>query len=453
MKGIIKPSSKKIIICLSLLFGVSHAYAGGFQLFEQSISSLGNAYAGAAAVAENATTAWYNPAGLTLLDNVELDGVANLINLNSEADFKSSVSNSIIGEIIGQDPQPVTGGHSTELGTDNFVPAVHVALPYCHRFAFGLSITSPFGLNTVYDGSSQARYLATISKVKTIDVGPSVAFQATPQLSVGAGVDIQYLKAELDQKVPVGPNVPEVFGGPFPDGNFVNHATDKKAYGFNVGALYQLNCGHTRIGVDYRSRVVHHLEGDAHLTLPEPLVFADGGVTAHVTLPDSANLSVYHEVNRCWALLGSINYTHWSVIPEVTLNYSGPIIENIEKVNLALNFKDTYRYALGVNFSPNCRWKFRAGVAYDESPVRGPLESTFRLPDDDRYWAAVGAEYKISRCLSVDAGYSHLFVKDTSVDQSESIPLATGQVLFDRTVADVTSDVNIVGVQVNWKIM
>jgi long-chain fatty acid transport protein len=468
MKGsCFKPSNKKVIVCLSLLFGMSNAYAGGFQLLEENVSSLGNAFAGTAAVAENASTSFYNPAGLTLLNKPEIDIAGTLIDIRSEADFDSSISNSLLGIQLGSDTSgiataPVPGSASTQIGSWNFVPAAHVALPYCHRFAFGLSITSPYGLNTIYDGKSQARYLATTSKVLTLDVGPAFAFQVTPQLSVGAGIDIQYIKATLDQKVPVGQDLPPALlaaiGSPdgVSDAQFSNNASNKRGFGWNAGALYQFNCGRTRIGADYRSKIVHHLDGDAYLTFygPSFLENAAGGVTASVTLPETANLSIYHDVNCQWALLGSINYTRWSQINTLTLDYTGQIQDDIESATFKVALRDAYRYAAGVNYAPTCRWKFRAGVAYDETPVRNADTRTLRIPDATRYWGALGVQFKLSDCLALDAGYSHLFIRNSTLDQSQATPLSSGAVLFSETVANFDhSSVNEYGLQLNWKIL
>ncbi len=435
-----------------LLSGMSTAYAGGFQLFEQNVSSLGNAYAGTAAVAQDASTAFYNPAGLTLLNSPEIDASASYIDLDIDAHVKSATSNSLVGLLLGAPPVPVLGNDHVSAGSRNIVPALNAAFPQCHRFAFGMSITSPYGLNTHYDGSSKVKYLATWSKVSTIDVGPSAALQLTPQFSVGAGVDIQYLKANLYQKVPVGETIPAIFGGPFPDGEITNRARDKNGWGWNAGALYQFNCG-TRVGLDYRSRVHHHLKGEVDLTLPEPLNSETGFLTSTVTLPDTANLSVYTDINCHWALLGSVNWTHWSLIDEVVLNYSGPITDSLEQADLTLAFRDTYRVAVGANYAPTCRWKFRAGVAYDEAPIRNAHTRTFRLPDDTRYWAAVGVQYKISECLLIDAGYSHLFVKDTTAHQAKTTPLTSGAALFTDVSADFDSQVNQVGLQLSWRIL
>lgn len=454
MNGI-RPISKLTRFCLlSLLFGSSASYAGGFQLYEQSVSSMGNAYAGTAAVAQDATTSFYNPAGMTLLNSIEMDGSVILLNLDSVAHVKESTSNSLVGLPFGLPPVDVLGKDRQQIGTWSYIPAVNVVLPQCHRFAFGMSVTAPFGLTTAYDGDSKIKYLATWSKVTTIDVSPTVALQVTPQFSIGGGLDVQYIKADLYQKVPVGETLPPIpFGGPYADGEFTNRATDKHGLGWNVGALYQFNCGHTRLGASYRSRVHHNLEGYADLTLPPPLTSSNGFVKSTVTLPDYANLSLYHDFNCKWAAMGSIGWTNWSIIDTVTLNYTGPITDAIETVDLALAFKDAWRYALGVNYQLNCRWKLRAGLAYDETPVRNAQTRTYRLPDSDRIVAGLGVQYKLSQCLLVDLGYNCLMPRDCTTDQTTSNTLANGGVLTAHAISDFDSVVNSVGLQVSWRVM
>ena len=53
--------------CLLSVF-TAQTQAAGFQLIEQSVSGMGAAYAGAAATAEDASTVYFNPAGLTHLE-------------------------------------------------------------------------------------------------------------------------------------------------------------------------------------------------------------------------------------------------------------------------------------------------------------------------------------------------------------------------------------------------
>jgi len=236
--------------------------------------------------------------------------------------------------------------------------------------------------------------------------------------------------------------------GSFPDGNFENTAK-AVSYGWNMGLMYSFNCA-TRLGLSYRSRVRHRLEGEAVLDLPSPLLTSHGTVALKLTLPDSVNLSAYHHLNPCWDLLASINYTHWSLINVVNLHYSGLITQNIQQASLAVNFKDTYRYSIGANFSPTRYFKLKGGVAYDETPVRNASTRTFRIPDSDRYWVSVGAQYQFNRCLALDVGYSHLFVRKAAARQTQSATLTTGTTLVANVVGDFDLGLDEFGLQLTW---
>jgi long-chain fatty acid transport protein len=424
-------------------------YGGGFQLFEQSVTYLGNAFAGTGAGALDASTAFYNPAGLTLLPYPEFQSAVSTLDVKIRADVKSSTSNSLVGSLFEVPPTPVMGTTRTHAGAWNYIPALNLALPVCRCVAFGLSVTAPFGLNTDWAADSQIKYIATSSKLVTLDVSPEIAFQVTPQFSIGGGVDVEYAKVVLNTKVPVGEDLPPVpFGGPFPDGQFENTARDE-GYGWNLGALYNLNCG-TRLGASYRSRIHHRLKGDATIDLPSPLHTQPGDIRLNLTLPDSLNVSAYHDFNRHWAGLASINYTHWSVINVVTVHYTGLITQSLENASLGINFKDTCRYSLGTNFSPNECFKLKGGVAYDPSPVKSSHTRTYRIPDVDRYWVSVGAQYKISRCLVLDAGYSHFFVPSSRITQTQKTNLSDGATLVASARSHLDLGLDEFGLQLTW---
>jgi long-chain fatty acid transport protein len=441
--------TRSLALAFGLLLSSNTVTAGGIQLFEESVSYLGNAFAGTAAGASDASTAFYNPAGLTRLIFPEIDGCLTGIDVDIRSTIDTATANSIIGLPFNLPPAPVMGYASAQAGSWGFIPALNFAIPFNRCIALGLSISSPFGLNTNYEGDTRAKYIATLSRLVMVDVGPSIAVRVARPLSLGVGVDIQYARLKANQKLPVGETLPPFpFGGPFPDGEFKNTTTDI-GYGWNAGLLYEFTCA-TRVGLSYRSRVHHRPKGNASITVPPPLPSLEGNVFSEITFPDSVNFSFYHDFNPEWAALGSVNYTHWSLFDVVTLHYSGPIAEDIQAANLPLSWRDTYRYALAANYSPSCRWKLRTGIAFDKSPVRNAQTRTFRVPDSDRYWIGLGAQYKICDCLLVDAGYTHLFVKKARIDQTQIINLTNGEQLVETGTARIDASVNEVGVQLSW---
>lgn len=427
---------------LGALLICSQSYAGGFQLHEQNASGLGNAFAGSSAIAEDASTGFYNPAGLPELRHTQLLLSADFINLNTDVSFKQSTTNYLTapGAIVS-----VPGNTRNEAGGWFLIPSFHASMPFSfldRRWSVGLGVTTPFGLTTTYTEDSMARYITTYSNLTTFNFGPSVGFQITDYLSVGAGFDAQYISAELDSRVPINTALP--------DGSLINNADDW-GYGWNVGVLLKTAFG-TRVGVSYRSRVNHSLEGDVSL-LAQPVANLNGSVRADITMPDHINLSVVQELNEQWTLLGSVEFVHWNLVDTITLNYSGPITTSVNKTQLSPNFDNTYMAALAVNYKPNFHWKFRLGVAYDETPIPDAKSRTFRLPDEDRVWVGLGTQYVINRCFAVDASYAHLFIDRTDIDQTQRTHINAGFDLVSHTTGQNKSSVNTFGLQLTWNII
>jgi long-chain fatty acid transport protein len=364
------------------LAGCTHlAHAAGFALVEQNASGLGNAYAGQAASAQDASTIFFNPAGMTMLPDRQVVLVGNLI--KPRAEFSGT---SLIG-----------GGDGGDAGDLAFVPNAYFAFRLTPDVNLGVGVNAPFGLKTEYDANWAGRTQALKSELKTIIVNPSIAWKASESLSLGAGVSIQYIEATLTNAVGAPPGAPTgaVEG-------------DDYGWGFNLGALWQLS-GATRVGVAYRSEIDNTLEGSLGVngaTVVDP-VFAD------VTLPDSASLSLFHKMNERWELLADLTWTGWSDFDELRIvNSAGtPVTPPTTE-----NWEDGYRYSLGANYRFDDKLTLRGGVAFDETPVPD-AHRTARIPDEDRTWIAIGAQYRFSPKSILDVGYAHLFVKDASIDE------------------------------------
>jgi len=179
---------------------------------------------------------------------------------------------------------------------------------------------------------------------------------------------------------------------------------DDYGWGFNLGALWQFSEA-TRIGLAYRSEIDSTLEGDLTFSATPTVI----PVTADLTLPDSASLSLFHKLNARWDLLADISWTGWSDFDELRI---------VRAVGTPLvtpeNWDDSYRYSLGANYHHSDKLTLRAGVAYDETPVSDAFR-TARIPDEDRTWLAFGAQYRLSPKSVLDVGYAHLFIEDARI--------------------------------------
>ncbi|MHB1143677.1 MAG: OmpP1/FadL family transporter [Thiobacillus sp.] len=367
-------------------------HAAGFALIEQNASGLGNAYAGQAAAATDASTIFFNPAGMTYLPDRQLVLVGHLI--KPEAEFSGS---STIG-----------GGNGGDAGGLALVPNAYYAFRLTPDVRLGVGMNAPFGLKTEYDSTWAGRTQAIKSELKTINLNPSIAWKASETLSLGAGVSIQYAEATLTNASAAG---------------LVTVKGDDYAWGFNFGALWQVDEA-TRIGLAYRSEVDYTLEGTVTFS---GMPVLNGPVTADTTLPDSASLSLFHKLNERWDVLADVTWTGWSDFDELRiLRTSGALVGVTPE-----NWDDSYRYSVGANYHLNDKLTLRGGVAFDETPVSDTFR-TARIPDEDRTWIAFGAQYRLSPKSMLDVGYAHLFVKDARINKTESGVTLAGE--YDASV-------------------
>lgn len=373
---------------LVLAGATSLAHAAGFALIEQNASGLGNAYAGAAAVAGDASTIFFNPAGMTRLPDRQMVVAGHLI--KAQAEFAGTVTPNI------------GGGNGGDAGGLALVPNAYFAFRLTPDVHLGVGLNAPFGLATKYDADWIGRTQAIESELKTINLNPSIAWKASESLSLGAGVSIQYAEATLTSATAASlpPPVGVVKG-------------DDYGWGFNLGALWQVSPA-TRIGLAYRSEIDYTLEG----TFKVNGVTVNAPVFASTTLPDSASLSFFHRLNDSWDLLADVTWTGWSDFDELRiLRANGTVLSLTEE-----RWGDIMRYSVGASYRLNDSWSFRGGVAYDEAPV-SDVYRTPRIPDGARTWIAVGGQYRISLQGVIDFGYAHLFVEDVGLNKLDGVLL------------------------------
>jgi len=389
---------------LALAGCANFSHAAGFALIEQNASGLGNAYAGAAAVAQDASTVFFNPAGMGLLPDSQLVVAGNLI--NPSAEFRNGGSTAA--------PLQMLGDGGGDAGSLAFVPNFYYVYPINKKLALGMGVNAPFGLKTEYDQTWMGRFQAVTSEVKTINVNPSLSYKLNDSVFLGIGLSAQYVNAKLTNMV----NYSALAGGAL--GANLEGLADVEGndygWGYNLGALF--NLGNTRIGISYRSEIDYTLEGNVSFAnVPAPMagnaLLQTGPVTADVTMPASASLSLFHKLNTSVDLLADITWTGWSTFDALTVRRtSGTVVSSTTE-----NWKDILRYSLGATWHMSDQLSLRGGVAYDEAPV-SDLYRTPRIPDGARTWVAVGGQYRLSRQSVVDFGYAHLFVDDVGLSST-----------------------------------
>jgi len=429
----------------------SASLAAGFALIEQSAGQMGNAFAGGAAFANDASTIYFNPAGMTRLPAQLVGGVHYV---KTSAKFDGSAT-----DIFGG---PVSGGNGGDAGTGGLVPNLYITAPLGNGLFAGLGINAPFGLSTEYEDNWKGRYHAIESELTTVNFNPSIAYKVNNRLSIGAGINLQYIHAKLTQAIDQGslcaptqaqlqaagvPGAdPALCAGLVPQGSdgFAKAEADNWGGGYNVGILYEPT-DDTRVGLSYRSKIKQQLVGNGRFNNIIPQfssfgIFVKTDLTATVHLPQTASLSIWHDLNSSWSVMADATWTGWNNFDELRIRYDSFQPDTV----VDENWNNVWRYSVGMEYRFNSRWTLRAGTAYDESPIPDAEHRTARIPADDRIWASLGIGYKFNETVGIDVGYSHLFIDDPKINETSS----TGGNLNGKYDADV----NILSAQVVWNI-
>jgi long-chain fatty acid transport protein len=453
------------LMCIGGMIGLStNAFATAFQLWEQDGASVGDYHAGRAAAANDATTSYYNPAGITRIKNQQI--VLGDVGVLSDLKYRGTTS---VGAQISNIPGitiPYFGAQNINTvaqgGSFSQLPDFFYVAPITSNIGVGLSLAVPFGLRTDYGRDSALRYAATKSEIQVVDLSPAVGFNVTQKLSLGAGVDMERMAAEFDQMAYAGPDTD-------------SYSTNKgwsTAYGFHLGALYQF-LPTTRVGLTYNSQVVHHIRGTSRFTGPianaalgvplgTPATVYSREANAHVTLPPFTTLSGFHQLNQKWALMGTVIYTQWSVIQNLTLNdlaaataifdpFAGviPVASTSTTVNLPTHYTNTWNLSVGTEFYATDKVTLRGGLGWDETPVQNAYRDV-RIPDKDRYAIALGGHFQATKTLGLDLGWTHLFMIGQA--RVNPPPEVTGAQVT-TTNGNVQGSADVFGAQLTWDIV
>ena len=386
---------KKSLIATAMTLASTQTFAAAFQLNEHSASGLGRAYAGEAAIADNAAVLSRNPAAMTTFDKMALSVSGTYI--------KPDVD--VAGDIYAG-PTKLAPSSESDIAPDAFVPASYFIQPLNDQWAWGIGLFSNYGLSTEYSHTNLAGPIAGDTELVTLNINPNIAYRINSNFSVGAGINAVYAQAELNRYAGA-----LAFSAPLNSDTPIAHLKgDTWGFGWNVGTLYEIN-ENNRLALTYRSQVDLSFDGDFQGATSGNRV-VDGNLK--LDLPAQAEFAGYHRLNQQFAVHYSVNWTDWSTFQELKATSSncagGVCLQKDEK------FKDSARYALGGTWYVNPSWEARIGFAYDNSPIE-PEYRSLSIPDSDRIWYSAGATYHINPDMSLDFGMAYLDGKEVDVNE------------------------------------
>lgn len=429
--------TNKTLLSCAVAFGLASVstftQAAGFQLAEYSATGLGRAYAGEAAMADNTSAQWRNPAMLTYLEGTQVS--AGAIYVNPNVDVEGTVTHQQLGK---------THASSNDFAHDAVIPNFYLSHQLNEQMALGFALGTNYGMETDLGTDFAASHFGNQASVISKEANLNIAYQILPQLSIGGGV--RYVMGEGH------------FGATAPAKNLIRHPVtnnvmtlpkgttlkymegEDNSWGWQVGSAWQINQNH-RVGFAYKSEVVMDFEG--HVEGVSYDSYKPGMMS--VTLPATAELASFHQLNDQWAIHASINWTDWSSFKELTAVFP-------EKSDLikSENWEDNYRFALGTTYQYDAKLALRAGVAYDTSAV-DDKNRTATIPETDRTWVSVGGSYVATPQLTLDAGFTYIFAKDATINEPRDASDQTAAAIGGAFTGNVSGNVWLFGVQANYR--
>lgn len=404
--------------------------AAGFQLAEYSATGLGRAYAGEAAIADNAGAQWRNPAMLTYLKGTQISAGALYVNPNVDVEGDVSFYGS------------TSSTSSSDYANDAVIPNFYISHQVNEKWALGLAFGTNYGMETELDSGFAASHFGDEAMVTTMEANANIAYQLTETVSIGGGIRYVMGEGHFGAKSPAQT---EALG--LTKGTTLKYMEgDDTSWGWQAGAAWQMT-PNNRVGFAYKSEVDLKLSGSANMYVQSyGKVLSDTGYMM-LTLPATAELSTYHQLTDQFALHTSINWTDWSSFEKLQaeLDTMGTVMVKEE------NWKDNYRFAVGATYQVDPKLALRSGVAYDTAAV-STKNRTITIPETDRIWLSVGAGYDVTEQLTLDAAFTYIFAKDADIlesrgyDSDNSAEKVGGQ--FD---GQMTGNVWIVGVQASYR--
>lgn len=387
----------KTTLSLAVTLASTQIFAAGFAINEHSISGMGTGYAGRSSSADDASTVYGNPAGMSRIKREQITGGAAFLDASTDISNASS--------------SPNGGSNKGDMVPFTAVPMGYYVKPIDDHWAFGFGVYVPFGLITDYENNFAGRYFGSKSEVQVITFQPTISYAFNDKVSIGFGPTINRIDGKLESNLSIFPA--------FPDGK-VKIKGDDTALGYNIGVLVQATDS-TRVGLTYHSKVDYKLEGDTKvnygvLGLARLSSSQKYDASLKITTPESVDLSVTQAINDQWTVYAGSTFTRWSQLDKITVENSGvqPVLAGqFGEINEDQNWHDSWAYAIGTSYQLNKEWVLRTGLTFDQSPTNN-VDRSPRIPTGDRTIFSVGAGWSPTEDLTIDVAYSYL--KEESVN-------------------------------------
>jgi long-chain fatty acid transport protein len=385
------------------------AAAGGLYVGEFGQPNQGASRAGAHALAEDASTAAQNPAGIMFLDGsksmVNVFGIHSKVEFDQQETFPSTLS------AVANADGLAAASDGGDAGSTAVGGAYLYAIPVNDKWGWGLSLTSISGAELGYENSADfaGRYWATDVELLTINLMPSLSYKINDDFSVAVSLPVTFGSLDMDVSIP-GPTAgaPEGFAK-ISDG-------DDIALGFGIATLWQAN-DTLRLGLTYQSKTEMDFDSDLKITTPQgvPVDAVDSNV--EFTYPQTIRASAVQEINDELSLLATVAWEEWSALEDILVSTDGG------GGTLARNWDDTWFFSVGLRWQQSPRWTYYTGIGYDTDPTQAS-DRTADMPIDEQWRFSGGFTYERENGHKIGAVITYADYGDAEIDNGGGRPVS-----------------------------
>ena len=375
---------KRLLLTASFVLPAAMAFSAGYQLNLQGLRQLAMG-GGGVAMPWDAATLFYNPAGLSRLDGIQVYGSGLLIVPRVE------YANAATGSVVRAQNQTFTPFNVYLGGSIKGVKGLGA----------GIGIYTPFGSGIKWDDNWTGRYLTQNILLETFFVQPTLSYQFNDAISIGGGFVYAFGKVNLSKAVPVQELTT-------PDGQAT---LDGKAHGtgYNVGVSLKAS-DRLRFGISYRSRVDMHADNGtvSFSNIPATVAgnFPNTSFDATLPLPEVLSVGAAWKAMDRLTLQLDFNLVGWKAYDTLAFNYGAAIAGSTRNANARL-YSNRLATRLGAHYKATERLAIMLGAAYDPSPARDGYISP-DLPDANRITLSGGISYRPSAKLTILAAVEYL---------------------------------------------
>jgi len=425
---------KRFIILFIMIFAwLQTAQAGGFQIGEMSTraTGMGSAFT---AVADDASAAWHNPAGVAFTTGSQ-------VMLGGDAIIIPAVKYSSNAATKGLGGAPIVATAKSKNRT-LFVPhGYYTFMDDRTNLGASISINSPFGLETEWPLTTPFKTKSTFSRIQMIMINPSVVFKLNDNFSIAAGFDYNYLN-----NVDLNSSLQDLNG-------------NGDGWGGNASIMYKTEV--FSLGVTYRSKIKVDITGDARAksTLAAPFGATTSAATTSVTVPDMVNVGLAFKPNDAWLLSLDVDWTNWKTFDAINVAFSsaayrasvsalqGAVGAPVTgQTNIPENWKATTTIRAGAEwaYAPNMRARF--GYVYDPTPIKD-VDFSPSIPGNDRHIFSVGYGYDFNNQATLDLAYAYVYFQKREQTASPATPAGSPNTVKNGTYK---AQVHILAASINY---